>query len=62
MLCAFRIYGCGGGGAIEAHLGLTDKEEATWVKFKTDIEIDGIRAHCKDAQSIEDLLTWFKEG
>lgn len=50
------------GGAIEAHLGLTDKEEATWVKFKTDIEIDGIRAHCKDAQSIEDLLTWFKEG
>lgn len=50
------------GGAIEAHLGLPDKEEVTWANFKAKVETDGFHAHCRDAQSIEELLTWFKSG
>ena len=45
-------------GAIEAHLGLTEKDEAAWSSFKNQCEEDELHLVCHDYQSISNLIHW----
>ncbi|MGR5500745.1 ATP-dependent nuclease [Vibrio sp. DNB22_10_4] len=47
-------------GAIEAHLGLTQKNEQAWANFKQQLESqsNNIDAICPDENEIEELLDW----
>jgi len=47
-------------GAIEAHIGLTAKNERAWATLKNDIEQNGLEQVCPDHQSILDLVEWLR--
>lgn len=48
-------------GAIEAHIGIADKNEQSWANFKADIEKNGLEQDHIDYQSIKDLISWLRE-
>ncbi|MGG7607422.1 ATP-dependent nuclease [Massilia sp. BKSP1R2A-1] len=45
-------------GAIEEHLGLTDKDESCWAAFQSRAETEGITAVCADLASVKNLVEW----
>lgn len=47
-------------GAIEAHLGTTNKTESEWARFKRDVTDNGFNVTCNDYQSINDLIDWLR--
>ncbi|MDN5623753.1 MAG: ATP-binding protein, partial [Acinetobacter sp.] len=44
-------------GAIEAHLGTTNKTESEWARFKRDVVDNGLDNTCTDYQGIQELVT-----
>lgn len=48
-------------GAIEAHIGIAEKNELAWSQFKANVQANGIQASCSDYQSINDLLAWLRD-
>lgn len=47
-------------GAIEAHIGVTSKNEIAWAKFKNDVATNGLSQTCSDHQGIIDLVEWLR--
>lgn len=47
-------------GAIEAHLGTTNKTESEWARFKRDVTDNGFNVTCNDYQGINDLIDWLR--
>ncbi|GAA0404654.1 ATP-dependent endonuclease [Cocleimonas flava] len=47
-------------GAIEAHIGITSKNEIAWAKFKNDVITDGLSQTCNDHQGLLDLVDWLR--
>ncbi|MDO6681574.1 hypothetical protein Q4551_04695 [Oceanobacter sp. 5_MG-2023] len=47
-------------GAIEAHIGITSKNEIAWAKFKNDVIADGLAQTCNDCQGLLDLVEWLR--
>lgn len=47
-------------GAIEAHIGITNKDEKSWAKFKKDIANNGLQQTCSDYKSIINLIQWLR--
>ncbi|MDK8024974.1 hypothetical protein QP699_30060, partial [Klebsiella michiganensis] len=45
-------------GAIENHLGLTEKSESAWAEFKSNAEAQPLSDICTDYDSVEDLVAW----
>ncbi|WFV07159.1 ATP-dependent nuclease [Citrobacter freundii] len=45
-------------GAIENHLGLTEKNESAWASFKINAETQPLSDICQDFESVEALVTW----
>lgn len=45
-------------GAIEPHVGLTEKKEHAWLAFQVKVESDGVDAACADAASVRELVEW----
>lgn len=48
-------------GAIEAHIGLQDKSEASWANFKANAEEHGMEAACADLESLNGLHQWITQ-
>lgn len=47
-------------GAIEAHIGTTNKDEHAWAQFKIAVDDTDIHAVCPEAQSLIDLIAWIR--
>jgi putative ATP-dependent endonuclease of OLD family len=47
-------------GAIEAHIGITSKNEIAWAKFKNDVITNGLSQTCSDHQGLLDLVEWLR--
>jgi energy-coupling factor transporter ATP-binding protein EcfA2 len=47
-------------GAIEAHIGITNKNEIAWAKFKNDVTTNGLSQTCNDHQGLLDLVEWLR--
>jgi energy-coupling factor transporter ATP-binding protein EcfA2 len=45
-------------GAIEKHLGISAKNEASWAAFQTNAEASGIETICADLPSVKGLIEW----
>jgi hypothetical protein len=45
-------------GAIEQHLGISAKNEASWAAFQTNAEASGIETICADLPSVKGLIEW----
>ncbi|WP_343368529.1 AAA family ATPase [Stenotrophomonas maltophilia] len=45
-------------GAIEPHVGLTEKKEHAWLTFQVMLENDGVDAVCADAAGVRELVDW----
>lgn len=49
-------------GAIEPHLGLTEKKEHAWLTFQMRLEKDGLEKACRDAVGVRELMNWLIDG
>jgi energy-coupling factor transporter ATP-binding protein EcfA2 len=47
-------------GAIEAHIGITSKNEIAWAKFKNDVITNGLSQTGSDHQGLLDLVEWLR--
>ena len=47
-----------GAGAIEPHLGLSEKSEHAWLTFQVRLESEPLEDLCADAQGIRSLVEW----
>ncbi|WP_028115647.1 AAA family ATPase [Ferrimonas senticii] len=45
-------------GAIEAHLGITAKNEHSWAMFKQNIDKNGVDNACSDSDEIRSMIEW----
>lgn len=45
-------------GAIESHLGLSEKNEFEWAKFQIKLEGQGLEQSCPDHVAISSMVTW----
>ncbi|MDH5824212.1 AAA family ATPase [Luteimonas sp. RD2P54] len=49
-------------GAIEAHLGITAKDESAWMDLQVRMARDGIDVACADAEGVRSLVQWLIEA
>lgn len=49
-------------GAIEPHVGLTEKSEHAWLTCQVSIENDGLDTACSDAEGVRSLIRWLIEA
>lgn len=47
-----------GAGAIEQHLGLSEKSEHAWLSFQVRLERESLDDFCADAAGIRSLVEW----
>lgn len=45
-------------GAIEAHIGTTEKSESEWTRFQIAVTTNGFSGLCPDQQSVEEMIAW----
>ena len=45
-------------GAIEDHIGTTEKSETEWTKFQIAVTTNGFSGLCPDQQSVEEMIAW----
>lgn len=48
------------GGALESHLGIDGKGEATWADFKERLEEDGFDQAVSEPESVRELVEWLE--
>jgi len=49
-------------GAIEAHVGLKEKNESAWVALQARLENEPLDQVCNDPESVQELVAWLEEG
>lgn len=49
-------------GAIEAHLGLTEKKESCWLDFQVRCDAHGLEPSCADYPEVKALVEWMAEA
>lgn len=49
-----------GAGAIEPHLGLSEKSEHAWLSFQVRLEAERLEGFCPDAEGVRSLVEWLR--